>query len=101
MTEQQKKAIERYREDFADNCKKFIAWGSQRDCKFNLFQGTKQDDSNYTMVITTITGLSDDLQPYVETVNLMVEPDGNVLNLSDVFEPSQVVNYVEQLKKIE
>ena len=53
------------------------------------------------MVVTAVTGLSDDLQTYVETVNLMVEPDGNVIKMGDVFEPSQVVSYVEQLEKID
>jgi hypothetical protein len=101
MTIEQQKMIEKYRGEFADNCKKFSAWGSERDCSFSLYKSKNPDDLNYTIVVTSVTGLSDDLQTYVETVNLMVEPDGNVIKMGDVFEPSQVVSYVEQLEKID
>lgn len=101
MTPQQKQKIEEYRKEFAENCKNFEMWGSDRDCSFTLYVSENQEDSNYTMVITTITGLSDDFQTYVETINLMVEPDGNVINLTDVFEQSEVVTYIEKLKKVD
>jgi hypothetical protein len=101
MTEQQKIAIEKYRKEFQDNCKSYSAWGSARDCNFKLYKSENPEDENYTMVITSITGLSDDFQTYVETINLMVEPDGNVLNLTDVYAQSQVVTYIQQLKLVD
>jgi hypothetical protein len=101
MTNEQKKAIEKYKSEFGENCRKFSAWGSDRDCSFHLYKSKNPEDLNYTMVVTSVTGLSDDLQTYVETVNLMVEPDGNVIKLSDIYEQSQVVSYVEQLEKID
>lgn len=97
MTEQQKKAIEQYKLDYAANCSKFSKYGGGRDCSFVLLKSQNENDPNYTMVVTSVTGLSEDFQPYVETVNLMVEPDGNVINLSDIYNPSQVVGYVENL----
>jgi hypothetical protein len=51
--------------------------------------------------MTTITDISDNYQPYIATTNIMIEPDGNAINLADVFPKSQVAAYVEQLKKIE
>lgn len=101
MTTEQKNSIEQYREEFKENCNRFSSWGSERDCSFSLYKSKNSEDLNYTMVVTSVTGLSDDLQTYVETVNLMVEPDGNVIKMADVFEQSQVVAYVEQLEKID
>ncbi len=101
MTIEQKNQLEKYRQEFAQNCKRYAAWGSERDCKFSSFESENEEDKNITLVVTTITGLSDDYQTYVETVNLMIEPDGNVINLFDVYEPSQVISYIQQLKKID
>lgn len=97
MTEQQLKAIEKYKADYASNCSKYSRYGSGRDCSFKLLKSANESDPNYTMLVTSVTGLSDDFQPYVQTVNLMVEPDGNVINLSDIYNPSQVAAYVENL----
>lgn len=101
MTTEQQKKIEEYKKEFTENCKQYAPWGSARDCSFSLYKSENPEDENYTMVVTSVTGLSDDYQTYVETVNLMVEPDGNVINLTDIYEPSQVVNYVQQLIKID
>lgn len=101
MTIEQQKQIEKYREEFSKNCKEYSQWGSDRDCKFSIFKSEKAEDENYTIVVTTITGLSDDYQTYVETSNLMIEPDGNVINLFDVYGQSEVLSYIEQLKKID
>lgn len=101
MTPEQRAAIEKYRAEFNSNCSMYAPWGSKRDCSFQLYKGEKPEDLNYTMVITSVTGLSDDLQTYVETVNLMVEPDGNVINLIDLFDRNQVIDYIQQLKKID
>lgn len=101
MTIEQQKQIEKYKQEFAENCKDYAAYGSKRYCKFSLYKSENPEDANYTMVITNISGISDDYQPYVETLNLMVEPDGNTLQLTDIYEPSEVVTYIQQLKKIE
>jgi len=101
MTIEQKNQVEKYRQEFAENCKKYAAWGSDRDCKFSAYESKREEDKNITLVVTTITGLSDDYQTYVGTTNLMIEPDGNVINLFDAFEPNQVISYIQQLKKID
>lgn len=101
MTNEQKQMIQKYREEFEASCKKYARWGSQRDCSFGLFASENPEDQNFTMLVTTITGISDDYETYVETVNLMVEPDGNVINLKDVYNSNEVVSYIEKLKKID
>lgn len=101
MTQSQKLSIDRYRNEFEEKCRIYAAWGSARDCSFRLLGSDSEEDKNITMLITTITGISDDNQTYVETLNLMVEPDGNVLNLYDVFPMSEVVGYIETLKRID
>jgi hypothetical protein len=101
MTTEQKKQIENYREQFEQNCKNYATWGSQRYCRFDLYKSESLDDPNITIVATTITDISDNYEPYVKTHNLMIEPDGNVINLFDVFDSSQVMSYIEKLKKVD
>lgn len=101
MTIEQQNQLEKYRKEFAENCKKYAAWGSDRDCKFSALKSDREEDKNITLVVTAITGISDDYQTYVETINLLIEPDGNVVNLFDIYEPSQVITYIQQLKNID
>jgi hypothetical protein len=101
MTNEQRKSVQKYKLEFEQNCDQYAGFGSGLYCKFNLFKSANQNDPNITMIVTTITGISDFFEPYVETVNLMVEPDGNVIKLSDFFNSNEVVSYLEQLKKVE
>jgi hypothetical protein len=101
MTPQQKEQIEKYREQYEENCSKYASWGTGSDCSFSLRKSKDENDKNYTILMTIVAGITDDFQPYVETVNLMVEPDGNVINLMDFFDSEKVINYIEQLIKVD
>lgn len=101
MTTEQNKQIENYREQFNQNCATYASWGSSKYCSFKLLKSESPDDPNYTIVATTITDISDSYEPFVKTHNLMIEPDGNVINLFDIFDSSQVMSYIEQLKKVD
>lgn len=101
MTPQQREKIEKYRKQYQENCEKYASWGSQRDCSFSLLKSSNENDKNYTILMTFVAGLSDDFQTYVENANLLIEPDGNVLNLTDFFDSGKVVNYIEQLIKVD
>lgn len=101
MTPDQKKAIEELRMQFHENCKMYTDYGSNDICNFEiLVNESNPEDKNITVAVTTISGISDNFQPYIKIVNLMVEPDGTQFNMSDVFPQSKVVAYVQSLKKI-
>lgn len=101
MTPNQKKAIEELRVQFKENCRMYTDYGSDEICNFEvLVNESNPEDENVTVAVTTISGISDNFQPYVKIVNLMVEPDGTQFNMSDVFPQSKVVAYVQSLKKI-
>ncbi|NBO50174.1 MAG: hypothetical protein EBU80_10735 [Chitinophagia bacterium] len=101
MTIEQQKQVEIYRNEFEESCSSNAVYGSGRLCSFGVFKSENEEDQNVTLIITTITGLSDNYQPYVGTNNIMIEPDGNTFNMDDVFPSSQVAGYVSKLKKIE
>lgn len=100
MTTEQKNTIEKYRQEYEINCKTYASWGSARDCSFIILKSQNPDYQTYVIVITTITGLSDDYQTYVSTINMMVEPDGNAFNLTDVFDSNDALTYLETLVKV-
>ena len=79
----------------------YTDYGSNDICNFEvLVNESNPEDKNITVAVTTISGISDNFQPYIKIVNLMVEPDGTQFNMSDVFPQSKVVAYVQSLKKI-
>lgn len=99
MTEAQIETIKKLREGYKDNCEKFSSWGIDK-CAFGIYKSTKENDNNITLILTTISGISDSMQPYYETTNILVEPNGNSLNLFDFFESNDILGYIESLKKI-
>jgi hypothetical protein len=101
MTIEQKKQLEIYRKQYQQNCSQNAEFGSSRICNFHVYETRNDDDKNITIVMTTITDISDNYQPFIGTTNIMIEPDGNPINLADVFPKSQVSAYVEQLKIID
>jgi hypothetical protein len=101
MTIEQQKKLEVYREEYKRNCTSNVGFGSDRICNFHVYGSDNPDDQNITIVMTTITDISDNYQPFIATLNIMIEADGNAINLADVFPKSQVASYVEQLKIIE
>jgi hypothetical protein len=100
MTKAQEITVEKYRQELNNNCLRNEFYNSSEICKFNVYQSEKDDDKNITIVTVSITGISDDFQPYIGINTLMVEVDGNAFNMNDVY-PSKLVNeYVDTLKKI-
>jgi hypothetical protein len=100
MTKEQKITVEKYRQELNDNCLRNQFYNSSEICKFNVYKSEKEEDVNITIVTVSITGISDDFQPYIGITTIMVEPDGNPFRMTDVY-PEQLVNeYVDTLKKI-
>jgi len=100
MTKEQETTVEKYRQELNDNCSINAFYGSLEICKFNVYESQKEEDKNITIVTVSITGISDDFQPYIGVNTIMVEPDGNPFRMADIY-PEQLVNeYVDTLKKI-
>jgi hypothetical protein len=100
MTREQEITIEKYRKELNDNCEKNAGYNSSEICKFNLYESESSEDKNITIRTVSITGISDDFQPFNEVTTILVEPDGNAFKMTDVY-PTELVNdYVNKLKRI-
>lgn len=100
MTKEQEIAVENYRKQLNENCSRNEFYNSSQICSFNVYKSEKEEDENITIVTVSITGISDDFQPFIGVTTILVEPDGNAFRMTDVY-PEQFVNeYVDSLKKI-
>ena len=50
--------------------------------------------------MTVISGISDSMQTYKATNNIMIEPNGISVKLTDVYPRDYVLDYIQKLKKI-
>jgi len=100
MTQEQKSKIEHYRKQFQDKCSDYSGWGSVKDCRFELYESDKEEDKNVTIYSSFVSGLSDDYQPYYDIINLLVEEDGNVVDLSTILTSNERIDYINTLTKI-
>lgn len=101
MTQKQHQKITHYRNQFIENKKRYAANGSESICKFAVFENMNPDDKNITLVIVSVGGISEDYQPYTAINNLLIEPDGNAIKLTDIYPKEEVLVYIEKLKRIE
>ena len=99
MTRAQQEKIIEIREEYVSNCKEYASYGTS-SCKFGVYRSKNEEDENITVIFTTVSGLSDFNQPFFQTTNLLVEPNGNSMNLMDVYSNNDVLGYIENLTKI-
>jgi hypothetical protein len=97
MTEAQKNTIYHQKKSFDRACDMYQMYLTD-DCKFRIYKSF--NDPNITLVITTIESISDNFQPYFKRVYLLVEPDGNLVNLLDFYSMDYVLEYTSKLHKI-
>jgi hypothetical protein len=100
VTQKQKEKIEMYQKQFEENLAQYENWGSQQDCRFGIYISEKPDDKNVTIVMVTISGISDNYQTYKAINNIMIEPSGESFKLTDIYPKEYVLDYIETLKKI-
>jgi hypothetical protein len=102
MTDQQKKSIEQLHEGFAKKCERFSGWGSASICRFTTyFNESNPNDKNLVVDTVEIDGISDDNQVFTKVKNILVEPDGTVYVLEDLFSKNKVVTYLSGLKQFD
>lgn len=99
MTQAQENTITVLRAQFAETCNKYATYSGD-NCKFELYKSENPQDENITIIYTVVNGISDDYQPFYQTINMLVEPDGNAFNIMDFFPTNFVVDYIKKLKKI-
>lgn len=97
MTDEQRAKIEELRNDFYLKVKYYSTYSGT---KFNVFSSNNENDKNITIIYTIITGLNDSYQPFYENQNILIEPNGNAINLMDFYSDNDVLTYIENLKKI-
>lgn len=100
VTQKQKEKIEVYQKQFEENIAEYENWGSQQDCRFGIYISTNAEDKNVTIIMITITGISDNYQTYKAINNIMVEPNGDSCKLTDIYPKEYVLDYIQTLKKI-
>lgn len=99
MTQEQKDKIEVYRQQYESSKLEYSAY-SLGECYFGIYQSNNENDKNITLIITTINGLGEDYEIQTTINNILIEPNGNALRLTDVYERSLVMEYLKNLKKI-
>lgn len=97
MTIDQQNQVEKYRQQYSERCSMYM--GYAKDCTFGVYYNpTNLEDKNITIISTFVNGTSNDFLPYFETIYLLVEPDGNVVSLMDVYNEGDVAEYAKKLK---
>ena len=101
LTIEQIDKISLYQKQYKENVEEYSAYDSEKICSFNVYASVKEEDKNITIVLATITGISDYYQPFSQVNNIMVEPDGNSFNLTDIYNRNEVLLYISNLKKLD
>jgi hypothetical protein len=101
MTTQQELSVQKFRNQYKDNCLMYEGWGSADICNFGVYASDNENDKNITLIFTTITDLSDYGQPFTKVNNILIEPDGNVVILMETYKEGMVLDYINTLKRID
>jgi hypothetical protein len=101
MTEQQKNRIEQYQKQFEQNLNEYKSYGSDSICLFEVYVNEVPQDKNITIVSRVITGLDDNTnEPFTSKTDLLIEQNGNVVKLKDMFPNENINDYIKKLKRI-
>jgi hypothetical protein len=100
LTPQQEAKVNEYLQQFNKNVAEYEGWNSATDCSFGIYVSDNPNDQNITLIMTVISGISDSMQTYKATNNIMIEPNGISVKLTDVYPRDYVLDYIQKLKKI-
>jgi hypothetical protein len=100
MTDLQRVVIAEMFQEFNDICKKYVFYDGESYCHFTTFRNEDNpEDKNVVVNVSTISGISDNDQVFVDTNNFLIEADGKKYVLGDLFTSNQVIDYLRKLKK--
>jgi hypothetical protein len=101
MTREQSNKIEILFDEFKERCKSYSGFGDDDDCSFEIYQNDKNPlDKNIVIRSSFVSGLSDNFEPFHEILNLIVQENGDTVNLSAVLNANQRMEYLNSLTKI-
>ncbi len=101
MTTYQEQKINILLEEHNKKCATYMGYGGNDSCVFSIYENKKNaNDKNVTIFSTYISGLSDDYQAFYNVVNLLVEPSGDVIELSALLDSDEIEEYYQGLTKI-
>lgn len=101
MTELQSQKVDILYNEYAERCSSYSSFGNDEDCRFDIYRNDNNvEDKNITVYSSFISGLSDDYQPYYEIVNLLIDENGDTINLSTLLSPTEKKDYMNGLTKI-
>lgn len=102
ITKAQQEKIDFYKSEFNKNVDTYSSYGSDRVAHFGVFVNNDSEgyaDKNVTIVQNVITEMVD-YQLFSEVMAFLIEEDGKVVDLYDVFPATYVSGYLKNLKKI-
>ena len=101
ITDLQNITIQSIYDGFKGNVKMYRGWGSSEVCSFTtLHNEDEEEDKNMVVQMVLIDDISDSMQVFTKTMYILVEPDGRQYLLETLFTETQVISYVQKLKKI-
>ena len=100
ITDLQNITIQSIYDGFKGNVKMYRGWGSSEICSFTTLQNEEEEDKNIVVQMVLIDDISDSMQVFTKTMYILVEPDGRQYLLETLFTETQVISYVQKLKKI-
>jgi hypothetical protein len=101
MTIKQKEKVDILLEEYNERCSMYSGFGNKNDCSFDILVNKANEvDKNVTIYASFISGLSDDFQPYYDVINLLIEENGDTIELSKVLSPMEKKDYLSSLTKI-
>jgi hypothetical protein len=99
MTHLQKETIDALKNEYDKNCKEYLGYGG---CSFSVYHNPDNPmDNNIVVVSNYVDGTSDDLQAYYSVAIILIEPDGNRIDMKQHFNQDDVEAYLKTLHKIE
>ena len=100
MTTQQVEIFEKYKQEYTERYKVYSYLSYSDDCNFFAYKFHDKINNDIVIRSTTISGLSDNFEPFFDIIYILVEPNGNTILLNDVFNQDQINNLFQQLIKI-
>lgn len=98
MTPMQKFKMEEMRREYEAMEKRFMAYG---ETSFEALRNlSNPEDKNVTVVQQIITETDEDGRPFYDLSIVLIEPDGNIIDMKKMMHPDDVNRYLQELVEI-
>lgn len=100
MTDIQKIRIEEKRQEYLENKKQFLSYGSDKYSTFGIYIPTNNSDTSITIISVLIDDITEENIPFTKTIYYNVLYDGSVIMMDLIMTKSQIAKYVSTLTKM-